>query len=344
MTHSRTRRMRVVAAGLLAGMAIAAWWFWSVREGPSVASRVPARDGREDMSVAAFPAAVARGHTAARALPAVVPTPAAAVARCVEQAVKATIDGRAEPQCFGASSALQSGSVVAYRFESRTPGARWLIVEAAGREVVSVSIGQGSTTQFACDAAACAGVQVGVADLYGVRKLSLHGVQLPPAHASNVRRAADLVALNTTANTTADTAATGATLDGELLTTADDGASASASCAGQSVIVSTSAGAANRFCPSEGIAIRSNDDGGRTYRFADGESAGIAIEFDAAMQLRRIDYGAMSCTAPACASVEVGGAAGAAPSSIRFAGTMVLGDKPTAAWGTLVGQLSLPGW
>ncbi len=325
MTHSHVRRTKIVVAGALMG----GLWSWGWREGPAIGLQTSADDGHV-ASVSGRAVAVPRATTASRALPVAVKVETAF--HCVEQAVQATINGRADPQCFGASSSLQSGSVVAYRFDSRAPGARWLIVEAAGREVVSVSTGQGTTTQFACDAPACAGVQVSAADLYGVRKLSLRGVQLPPADASGVRAAAEIAI------------ATGATLAGDLFTTADDGASASAACAGQAVIVSTSGGQATRFCPSDGIAIRSNDDGGRTYRFADAESAGIAIEFDEAMRLRRIEYGAMSCMAPACAGVEVGGAAGAAPISIRFAGTMVQGDRPAAAWGTLVGQLTLPGW
>ncbi|MBS0448286.1 MAG: hypothetical protein JSR59_20355 [Proteobacteria bacterium] len=293
----------------VAGLALVAavWWRWPpARHAVSLIERpidaVQAGDAAALSSASSLSVRPVATHA---------PAPAAA---CASTALRWQI-GALAIDCPAVHAAFSdSGSRRRYRIDGYGSVMHRVRIESVGQKVQSATATSDGAI-YACRAEGCRGISIGPADLQGVRRLVFDRAVLNAATAG-----ADLV-LN-------------GTVEVAVQTQRDE-----AVCAGQRLSIARSDGTLAGYCPDDGTGRVVRDDGGTSYRYADLDGRGIAVELDAQGRLQAIASGGMACRADDCAGVTLAMPDGSGARRLRLDGTMLQG---AGGWMVLDGQLTLP--
>jgi hypothetical protein len=265
------------------------------------------------------PAVEVRHEQSKRASEIATPTPTSF--SCSGQRLDIVMDGDVEPVCMGALVTKHNGSVRSHQVASLTAPQRWLRVEVAGGDILSVAWGSELRPDFQCQAAECEGITIGRRDAQGVRVMTLEQTSLngtPPVQGS-------------------------VQLSGRLEIPPEP--LSELACADQGVSIVTSDSSSQTFCPGGGAGFEINDDGTKRYRFTSLDGESILVATDQNQQVRQVQYQgeiSLACRSVECGSVRISAADASGARRFTFSGATLIEIESGQSNAVLNGSLILP--
>lgn len=302
-----TRRWTLSIVALCLLVVVGAWWVYR----PQV--DVPARH-EPGLAAAVLSEPVAPVAVAA-------PKSKPATTRCMDQRMEITVDGVPFQQCLGATHTVRNGSILTHRADPQDPDGRWLNIEVGGKTIFAAQIGTGGRIDYQCERDKCSGIAVGPYDAQGARIIVLSNAAL--FRESTTHPGEQQTALVT----------------GQIRVMPDD-QSASTACVEQVLLINIGNETVH-FCPDGGTGFDLDEDGGKTYRFTNGDGASVAVDTDPHEALRRVEYNGYSCLARACGGVSVSEPSSNGTRHFSFRGTMLVQGGADGASALLNGNLIL---
>lgn len=245
---------------------------------------------------------------------------------CAGQQLEVTLNDSTESVCMGTLVTRYNGSVRSHEVPAFTTPRRWLRVEAAGNDILSVGWGTDERPEFYCQAADCKGITIGRRDVRGARVMTFERTSL--ALAGSKAAPSRPGALQLTGKIE---------IPPEQLP--------AFACAGQGVSIVTSDSSSQTFCPAGGAGFEIADDGTKRYRFTslDGESLVVATDRD--QRVRQVQFEgevSLACRYSECGSVRISAADAQGARRFSFAGTTLIDTESGQSNAVLNGSLILP--